>query len=65
MKIADVRDMENQALMEEIDRLEKDIMHLRMANTIGTSENPVEIRSKRRDVARIKTVLRQRELEQG
>ncbi len=64
MKIADVRDMENQALVEEIDRLEKEIMHLRMANTIGTSENPVDIRFKRRDVAKIKTVLRQRELEQ-
>jgi large subunit ribosomal protein L29 len=64
MKIVDIRDMDNQALLEEIDRLEKEIMHQRMANTIGTSENPVEIRFKRRDVARIKTVLHQRELEQ-
>lgn len=63
MKTEEIRDMDDQVLLEEIDRLEKEIMHHRMANSIGTSENPVEIRFKRRDVARIKTVLRQRELQ--
>ena len=63
MKIDDIREMDNEALLVEIDSLEKDIMHLHMSNTIGTSENPVEIRSKKRDVARMKTVIRERDLE--
>ena len=62
MNITDIREMENQAILDEVDNLEKEIMKLRMGNSIGTVENPLEIRGKRRNVARLKTVLREREL---
>jgi ribosomal protein L29 len=32
-----------------------------MGNAIGTVENPLQIRFKRRDIARMKTVLTERE----
>lgn len=62
MKVESIREMENDAINQEIDKTEKELMSLRMGNTIGTVDNPLEIREKRRDVARMKTVLREREL---
>ena len=62
MNVKEIREMEDQSIREEITRLTKDVMGLRMANAIGTEENPVQIRFKRRDIARLNTVLREREL---
>jgi large subunit ribosomal protein L29 len=60
MKIDDIREMDSAAISEEILDCEKALMELRMGNAIGTTENPLEIRYKKRDVARLKTVLCER-----
>lgn len=60
MKVEEIREMNDQEIAESIDKLEKELMHLHMGNAIGSVENPVQIRYKRRDVARLKTVLSQR-----
>lgn len=65
MSIQDIREMEDGVIHEEIVNLEKEIMHLRMGNVIGSVDNPIQIRQKKRDVARMKTVLRERALKQG
>lgn len=62
MKIETIREMSNEAIVEEIEKLQQEIMHTRMSNAIGTSESPVGIRFARRDVARMHTVLREREM---
>ena len=61
MKIDQIRDMETGALEAEIRVHEKTLMDLRMGNAIGTVDNPVEIRYERRNVARMKTVLSERQ----
>ncbi|MDJ0837407.1 MAG: 50S ribosomal protein L29 [Acidobacteriota bacterium] len=65
MKIDSIRDMENSAIESEIREQEKQLMEMRMGNAIGTVDNPVEIRYKRRDIARMKTVLRERQIQSG
>jgi len=60
MKIDEMRDMDSPAILEEILDCEKALMGLRMGNAIGTTDNPLEIRFKKRDVARLKTVLNER-----
>ena len=65
MSIQEIREMEDGVIREEIVSLEKEIMHLRMGNVIGSVDNPIQIRQKKRDVARMKTVLRERALKQG
>ncbi len=60
MKIDIIRDMESPAIQEEILDCEKGLMALRMGNAIGTTDNPLQIRFKKRDVARLKTVLNER-----
>jgi large subunit ribosomal protein L29 len=62
MKIENIREMSSEDLVDEIEKLQQEIMHSRMSNAIGTSENPVGIRFARRDVARMLTVLREREM---
>lgn len=61
MKIDQIRDMDTAALQEELKSAEREMMDLRMGNAIGTLDNPLEIRFKRRDIARMKTVLQQRQ----
>jgi large subunit ribosomal protein L29 len=62
MKIDEIREMNDADLREEIAKAETEIMNLRMGNTIGTVDNPLQIRFRKRDVARMNTVVREREL---
>lgn len=62
MTIQDVREMESAAITTAIDAAEKELMALRMKNKIGDNDNPLLIRDRKRDVARMKTVLRERAL---
>ncbi len=57
MKIEQIREMSSEDLIKEIDSIQKEVMNLRMGNKIGTVDNPLEIRHKRRTIARMKTVL--------
>ncbi len=60
MKIKEIREMTDEALVENIANIEKELMHLRLGNAIGTVESPIQIRQKRRDIARMKTLQTQR-----
>lgn len=62
MKIQEIRDMDVKDIHEEITNAEKEVMLMRMGNAIGSVDNPLAIRSKKRDIARMKTVLRERAL---
>ena len=57
MKVDQIREMTDEQIVSEIDSLQKDLMKLRMGNKIGTVDNPLEIRTKRRTIARMKTIL--------
>lgn len=62
MKVQEVREMDSPAIEVAIDATEKELMGLRMKNKIGDNENPLLIRDRKRDVARMKTVLTERAL---
>ncbi len=62
MNAEQIRDISDRDLRAQLLELQQEAMHLRMGNAIGTSESPVVIRQKRRDIARIKTILRERQL---
>lgn len=65
MRAEDIREMEQATVLEALSSAEQEIMGLRMKNTIGSNENPLIIRGRKRDVARMKTVLRERALKSG
>jgi len=62
MKVEEIREMDDASILKGIDDAEKEVMTLRMKSTVGTNDNPLLIRDRKRDVARMKTVLKEREL---
>ena len=61
MKASEVRQLKPAELEERLGELKKDLFHLRMAHATKQLENPLQIRAVKRDIARIRTVLRQHE----
>jgi large subunit ribosomal protein L29 len=60
MKIADVRAMTIDQLDDEVLKLKKEQFNLRFQRATGQLENTSRVRVVRRDVARIKTIARQK-----
>ena len=62
MKIKEVRELETKDLVEKIENAEEALDKMNLNFQISPLENPSQIKAARRDIARMKTVLRQREL---
>ena len=62
MKGTDTQKMSNEELREEVARLRKQLFELRSQAVTEKLENPRQIRKLRRDVARILTEKRQRQI---
>ena len=62
MKAKDVRDLSTDELVIKISDLKDELFKLRFQLATGQLENPMTIRDVRRTIARVKTVLREREL---
>ncbi|MFN3209726.1 MAG: 50S ribosomal protein L29 [Roseovarius sp.] len=60
MNATELREKTPDQLREELSNLKKEQFNLRFQAATGSLENPARIRSVRRDVARIKTVLNQK-----
>jgi large subunit ribosomal protein L29 len=67
MKAPDLRARSTDELTEEADTLGREIFNLRFQRASGQLENTARVRQVRRDIARIKTILgeRQRRAPQG
>jgi large subunit ribosomal protein L29 len=67
MRASDLRTRTDDELTEELEKLGKEIFNLRFQRASGQLENTSRFRQARRDIARIKTVLgeRQRRERQG
>ncbi len=63
MKANELRKMTNEELNEKLYELKKKLMELRFKNSIGSLERPSEIKETKRTIARILTILRERELQ--
>ena len=62
MKIKEVRELETKDLVERIDAEVAKYNQMKLNHASTPMENPSEIKATRRDIARMKTVLREREL---
>ncbi|MDI6765747.1 MAG: 50S ribosomal protein L29 [Bacteroidota bacterium] len=59
MKIFEVRDLPEEELRKRIKDEEENFVHLKFQKATSQLESPIKIRSVRRDIARMKTVLRE------
>ena len=64
MKANEIRNLSVEELDKKLADLKKDLFMLRMQHATNHLDNPIKISSVRRDIARVKTVLRQKQLEQ-
>ena len=62
MKISKINEMSSPELEKELGELKNELFKLRFSLATNGLDNPMKIREVRKDIARIKTVLRQREL---
>ena len=62
MKIKEVRDMSAEQLNTKLLELKKDLFNLRLQHVTNQLDNPGKIADVKHDIARVKTVLREREL---
>jgi len=62
MKAGEIRDLSPDERQRKIDGLKEEYFNLRFQHSIGQLENPQKIRQTRRDIARIKTVVRESEI---
>lgn len=62
MRTNELRDLSNEEIEGRIDQLKDELFNLRFQLATGQLENPMRIGQVRKDIARAKTILREREL---
>ncbi len=62
MKIKEVTALPDKDLREKLENAQAQLVNMRLTHAVSPLENPSQIKAIRRDIARMKTVLRQREL---
>lgn len=62
MKISEIREKTSSELVSLEAELKQELFKLRFQNATNQLANPLKIKSVKRDVAKVKTVLREREL---
>jgi len=62
MKANEIRNMSTAELEAKLNSLKKDLFYLRLQHATNQLDNPVKIQSVKRDIARVKTILREKEL---
>ena len=62
MKIAEIKNIETKELVEKLESAVDALNKKKLNHNITPLENPSKIKAARRDIARMKTELRQREL---
>ena len=62
MKANEFTSMSKEQLTEKVAELKKDLFNLRLQHATNQLENPVRIAQVKRDIARVKTVIRELEL---
>jgi large subunit ribosomal protein L29 len=62
MKANELRSLTTEEIQNRIEQLKDELFNLRFQLATGQLENPMRIRQVRKDIARAKTILKQREL---
>jgi len=61
MKVTEINDLSADELRDKARELEESLFRMRLQKSMGQLEAPLKMRTTRRDLARVKTVLRQKQ----
>ena len=62
MELKKMRNMTEVELNAELSKMKKELFNLRFQHATGQLENPVKMRELKKDIARVKTIIREKEL---
>lgn len=62
VKVREIRELSDRELQEKVQELKGELFNLRFQMATGQLENVMRVKEVRRSIARVKTVLREREL---
>ena len=62
MELKKMSELTEVELNTELDKMKKELFNLRFQHVTGQLENPVKMRELKRDIARVKTIIREKEL---
>ena len=62
MKINKIREMSSPELEKELGELKTELFKLKFSLATNGLENPMKIKETKKDIARVKTILKEREL---
>ncbi len=63
MKISEIRELTTEELYNKIEEFKEELFNLRFASATGNLEKPSRIKEIRKTIARIKMVIREREIQ--
>jgi large subunit ribosomal protein L29 len=63
-KAAELRELPNEELLSRLESAKEELFNLRFQDATGQLDNPMRVKQVRHDVARILTVLRERQTEE-
>ena len=61
MKAKELKNKSVEELTAKLDELKKDLFMLRMQHATNQLENPMQIAAVKKDIARVKTIIREKE----
>jgi large subunit ribosomal protein L29 len=65
MKVNEIKELQNLTVAElntKLSELKEELFNLRFRHATGQLENPVSLRNCKKDIARVQTIIRQKEL---
>ena len=62
MKVNEIREMSSEALEKKLAELKEELFNLRFQHAINQLDNTARLKAVKKDIARIKTTLREAEL---
>lgn len=62
MKASEVRDLSGIELNDKLTELKSELFNLRFQLAVNQLENPMRIKAVKRDIARVKTIIRENEM---
>ena len=61
MKAKEIKNLSVEELTKKLDDLKKDLFMLRMQHATNHLDNPMQIAAVKKDIARVKTIIREKE----
>ena len=59
MKASEIKDLSMEEKLRKVDDLKEELFNLRFQHEIGQLENPQKMKQTKRDIARVKTIIRE------